>query len=59
MKKSVDMSAGSKGAALTTLAMAALLPAADSSGLIDLFADATDLPLPDAIQASPRRRRLY
>jgi hypothetical protein len=59
MKKAVDMSVGSKGAALTALAAAALLPAADASGVIDLLADATDLPLPDAVQASPRRRRRY
>jgi hypothetical protein len=59
MKKTVDMSVGSKGAALTALAVAALLPAADASGLVDLLADATDLPLPEAVQASPRRRRLY
>jgi hypothetical protein len=36
-----------------------LLPVADASGLIDLLADATELPTPDAIQASPRRRRRY
>ncbi len=59
MKKAVDMSAGSKGAALTALAVATLVPAADASGLIDLLADATDLPLPESVQASPRRRRLY
>ena len=59
MKKAVDMSAGSKGAALTALAAAALIPAADASGFIDLLADATDLPLPESVQASPRRRRLY
>ena len=59
MKKAVDMSAGSKGAALTALAVATVVPAADASGLIDLLADATDLPLPDAVQASPRRRRRY
>jgi hypothetical protein len=59
MKKAVDMSAGSKGAALTALAVAALLPTADAPGLVDLLADATDLPLPESVQASPRRRRLY
>ena len=59
LKKAVDMSTGSKGAALTALAAAVLIPAADASGLLDLLADATDIPVPEAIQAAQRRRRRY
>jgi hypothetical protein len=59
LKKTVDMSAGSKGATLTALAGAVLIPAADASGLVDLLADATDIPVSEAIQAARRRRRRY
>jgi hypothetical protein len=59
LKKAVDMSTGSKGAALTALAGAMLIPAADASGLVDLLADATDIPVPEASQAAQRRRRVY
>lgn len=59
LKKAIDMSTGSKGAALTVLAGTMLIPAADASGLVDLLADATDIPVPEAIQAAQRRRRLY
>jgi hypothetical protein len=59
LKKAVDMSTGSKGAALTALAAAVLIPAADASGLLDLLADATDIPAPEAVQAGQRRRRRY
>ncbi len=59
LKKTVDMSAGSKGAALTAVATAVLIPAADASDLLDLLANATDIPIPEAAQAGQRRRRRY
>jgi hypothetical protein len=59
LKKAVDMSVGSKGAALNALAAAVLLPAADASGLVDLVADTTDIPVSEAAQAGQRRRRRY
>jgi hypothetical protein len=59
LKKAVDTSPGSKGAALTALAAAVLIPAADASGLLDFIADATNIPGLEAVQAGQRRRRRY
>jgi hypothetical protein len=59
LKKAIDMSTGSTGAALTALAGAMLIPAVDASGLVDLLADATDIAAPEASQAAQRRRRVY
>jgi hypothetical protein len=50
-KHAADLGTSDKAALLAALVAAGLLPTVDISGLLNTFADATNLPLPDAGQS--------